>query len=79
MALFECTPPVNRLQHSYVLTPIRGGTRLEQRMDYRLKFGSDGASGGGMSQFFWNARKGQFWNAAARPSRRDTHVVTPVA
>jgi uncharacterized protein YndB with AHSA1/START domain len=41
--LFECTLPVKRLQHDYVLTPIRGGTRVEQRMEYRLKFGPLGA------------------------------------
>ncbi len=37
--LFECTLPVKRLRHHYVLTPIGGGTRVEQRMEYRLKFG----------------------------------------
>lgn len=36
--LYECTLPVKR-RHAYVLTPIRGGTRVEQRMEYRLKFG----------------------------------------
>jgi len=37
--LFECTLPVKRLRHAYVLTPIRGGTRVDQHMEYRLKFG----------------------------------------
>lgn len=41
--LFECTLPVSRLRHDYVLTPIRGGTRVAQRMEYRLKFGPLGA------------------------------------
>lgn len=37
--LFECTLPVKRLRHDYVLTAVDGGTRLQQRMEYRLKFG----------------------------------------
>jgi hypothetical protein len=37
--LFECTLPVKRLDHHYVLTPIDGGTRVDQRMEYRLKLG----------------------------------------
>lgn len=41
--LFECTLPVKRLRHSYVLAPVDGGTRVEQRMEYRLKLGPLGA------------------------------------
>jgi len=37
--LFECTLPVRRLKHSYVLTPEDGGTVVRQRMEYELKFG----------------------------------------
>jgi hypothetical protein len=37
--LFECTLPVKRLRHDYVLASISGGTRVHQRMEYRLKFG----------------------------------------
>lgn len=37
--LYECTLPVRRLKHDYVLTSIAGGTRVQQRMEYRLKFG----------------------------------------
>lgn len=37
--LFECTLPVKRLRHAYVLTAVDGGTRVQQRMEYRLKFG----------------------------------------
>lgn len=37
--LFDCTLPVKRLEHDYVLTSIDGGTRVQQRMEYRLKFG----------------------------------------
>lgn len=37
--LFECTLPVKRLKHDYVLATIDGGTRVQQRMEYRLKFG----------------------------------------
>lgn len=40
--LFECTLPVRRLEHDYVLTSIDGGTRVQQRMEYRLKFGPVG-------------------------------------
>src|SRR5437764_14806155 len=34
--LYECTLPVRSLEHRYVLKPESGGTRLEQRMTYRL-------------------------------------------
>jgi len=37
--LFECTLPVKRLKHDYVLTPMPEGTRVDQRMEYRLKLG----------------------------------------
>lgn len=37
--LFECTLPVRRLKHSYTLTPDAGGTVVNQRMEYELKFG----------------------------------------
>jgi len=37
--LFECTLPVRRLKHSYTLTPDSGGTVVNQRMEYELKFG----------------------------------------
>lgn len=37
--LFECTLPVKRLRHDYILTWTAGGTRVQQRMEYRLKFG----------------------------------------
>ena len=40
--LFECSLPVKRLRHDYVLTAVDGGTRLQQRMEYRLKFGPIG-------------------------------------
>jgi ribosome-associated toxin RatA of RatAB toxin-antitoxin module len=41
--LFDCTLPVRRLQHRYTLTPEGAGTRVEQRMEYQLKFGVVGA------------------------------------
>ncbi len=37
--LHECTLPVRRLRHHYTLTPEGGGTRVEQRMEYELKYG----------------------------------------
>lgn len=37
--LYECTLPVRRLQHRYTLTRDGNGTRVEQRMEYELKFG----------------------------------------
>lgn len=37
--LFECTLPVRRLKHRYTLTPDSGGTIVNQRMEYELKFG----------------------------------------
>ncbi len=37
--LFECTLPVKRLKHDYVLTSTERGTRVRQRMEYRLKLG----------------------------------------
>ncbi len=37
--LFECTLPVKRLKHDYVLTSTERGTRVQQRMEYRLKLG----------------------------------------
>ena len=40
--LFDCTLPVRRLTHSYTLTPEAGGTLVEQRMEYELKFGPIG-------------------------------------
>jgi len=41
--LYECTLPVKRLRHNYVLTATSGGTRVDQHMEYRLKFGSLGS------------------------------------
>jgi ligand-binding SRPBCC domain-containing protein len=41
--LYECTLPVRRLQHRYTLTGEGNGTRVEQRMEYELKFGLVGA------------------------------------
>ncbi len=40
--LFECTLPVRRLGHAYMLTPEGGGTLVRQRMEYQLKFGAVG-------------------------------------
>lgn len=40
--LFECSLPVGRLRHDYVLNSIAGGTRVVQRMEYRLKYGPIG-------------------------------------
>jgi uncharacterized protein YndB with AHSA1/START domain len=37
--LFECTLPVKHLRHKYTLTPVSGGCRVEQRMEYGLEFG----------------------------------------
>lgn len=37
--LRECTLPVRRLRHHYTLTPEGSGTRVEQRMEYELKYG----------------------------------------
>lgn len=41
--LYECTLPVRSLEHRYVLRPEAGGTRVEQRMRYKLKYGLLGA------------------------------------
>jgi len=41
--LCECSLPVRSLAHRYELTPESGGTRVEQRMHYQLKFGPLGA------------------------------------
>lgn len=41
--LYECTLPVRALEHRYVLTPEAGGTRVQQRMKYKLKYGPLGA------------------------------------
>ena len=41
--LFDCTLPVKRLRHEYVLTAVGSGTRVQQRMEYRLKFGPLGS------------------------------------
>jgi hypothetical protein len=40
--LVECTLPVRRLKHHCVLTTISGGTRVHQRMEYRLTLGPIG-------------------------------------
>jgi hypothetical protein len=40
--LVRCTLPVRRLSHSYLLSPAGAGTRVEQRMEYELKFGPIG-------------------------------------
>jgi ligand-binding SRPBCC domain-containing protein len=37
--LFECTLPVRRLHHRYVLEPDGSGTLVRQRMEYELKLG----------------------------------------
>ena len=37
--LVECTLPVQRLKHSYTLTPDGSGTVVRQTMEYELKFG----------------------------------------
>jgi ligand-binding SRPBCC domain-containing protein len=37
--LFECTLPVRRLRHRYALRADRGGTTVEQHMEYELKYG----------------------------------------
>jgi uncharacterized protein YndB with AHSA1/START domain len=37
--LFECSLPVRRLRHEYVLTSTGSGTRVQQRMEYRLELG----------------------------------------
>jgi hypothetical protein len=37
--LGECTLPVRRLRHHYTLTPEGSGTRVEQHMEYALKYG----------------------------------------
>ena len=41
--LYECTLPVRSLEHRYVLAADGTGTRVEQRMQYRLKLGPLGA------------------------------------
>jgi uncharacterized protein YndB with AHSA1/START domain len=41
--LVDCTLPVKRLRHDYTLTSMEGGTRVQQRMEYRLKFGPLGS------------------------------------
>jgi uncharacterized protein YndB with AHSA1/START domain len=41
--LYECTLPVKSLVHRYTLKPEGAGTRVEQHMQYRLKFGPVGA------------------------------------
>jgi ribosome-associated toxin RatA of RatAB toxin-antitoxin module len=41
--LHDCTLPVKALRHHYTLTPERGGTRVEQRQEYELKYGPVGA------------------------------------
>jgi ligand-binding SRPBCC domain-containing protein len=40
--LFECTLPVRTLKHHYRLEPEGDGTRVTQRMEYRLKLGPIG-------------------------------------
>jgi len=40
--LFECTLPVRRLTHSYLLSANAGETLVRQRMEYELKFGPVG-------------------------------------
>jgi len=37
--LFECTLPVRKLEHRYVIAPEGDGTLVRQRMEYELKFG----------------------------------------
>ena len=37
--LYECTLPVARLRHAYVLSEEAGGTRVRQTMGYELKYG----------------------------------------
>jgi ligand-binding SRPBCC domain-containing protein len=41
--LHDCSLPVNRLRHHYTLGARGAGTVVEQRMDYKLKFGPLGA------------------------------------
>jgi ligand-binding SRPBCC domain-containing protein len=41
--LFECSLPVRRLRHSYVLSREGAGTVVKQRMEYELKYGLLGA------------------------------------
>lgn len=43
LTLFDCTLPVARLRHAYVLTPEGGGTRVDQQQEYTLKHGPLGA------------------------------------
>jgi hypothetical protein len=43
LTLYDCTLPVRRLRHHYVLTPERGGTRIDQTQEYALKYGPIGA------------------------------------
>jgi ligand-binding SRPBCC domain-containing protein len=40
--LYECTLPVRRLEHTYILVSEGGGTVVRQRMEYQLKFGAVG-------------------------------------
>ena len=40
--LHDCTLPVRRLRHHYTLTRDGAGTRVEQRQEYRLKYGPVG-------------------------------------
>ncbi len=75
--LFECTLPVRRLKHSYTLTPDAGGTVVNQRMEYELKFGPLGRLMDvvmvrkkwniGIQGFFAGLKR--YVEAGARPSR----------
>jgi len=41
--LYDCSLPVRRLRHRYVLTPDQNGVRVEQEQEYELKYGALGA------------------------------------
>jgi uncharacterized protein YndB with AHSA1/START domain len=43
LTLYDCTLPVRRLRHHYVLTAEHGGTRVDQTQEYTLKYGLVGA------------------------------------
>ena len=76
--LFACTLPVKRLRHDYVLTPVAGGTRVQQRMEYQLKFGPLGRLlDAAIVRRRWRAGIALFLRGLQQLIERDPDIVGP--
>jgi ribosome-associated toxin RatA of RatAB toxin-antitoxin module len=87
--LYECTLPVRRLKHRYTLTADGNATRVEQRMEYELKFGLVGAAldviavrrkwDAGIKAFFLGLKAEVEARAAASVTAGAAHLVSSVS